>query len=83
MNFFKVTPTTTGFHIDVEPVALFWLKLLFFVGAALAAVGLIVFLLVPLISAKRQLSLINCLDCGGGVSPHAPACPHCGRATKS
>lgn len=83
MNFFKVTPTTTGFHIDVDPTALFWLKLLFLVGAALAAVGLIVFLLVPLISAKRQLSLINCFGCGGGVSPHALACPHCGSAIKS
>lgn len=33
------------------------------------------------IAGKRRnaANLINCPGCGNGVSPHAAACPHCGR----
>jgi hypothetical protein len=82
MEIFRVTPTTTGFHVDVDPGVLSWLKVLLLGGGALAIVGLLVLVIVPLISTRRRGSLINCRDCGGGVSPLAPACPHCGQAMK-
>jgi predicted RNA-binding Zn-ribbon protein involved in translation (DUF1610 family) len=38
-------------------------------------------LVVIAMSSKRRAlgNLINCPDCGNGVSPQAPVCPKCGR----
>ena len=82
MEIFRTTPTTTGFHIDVDPVALYWFKILFLVVCVLAVAALIMVVFVPLKSARRRGILINCLGCGGGVSPHASTCPHCDRLMK-
>ena len=76
-HMFRITPTTNGFHIDVNPVALYWLKWLMAVGIAIAVAGLLVLLIVPLIAARRREGLMTCPGCGG-VSPPSPACPTCG-----
>jgi predicted amidophosphoribosyltransferase len=36
-------------------------------------------------SNKRRATgnLVNCPDCGNGVTTRAPACPHCGRPMSS
>jgi len=30
----------------------------------------------------NRANLINCKSCGGGVSPYAQTCPHCGQPVK-
>ncbi len=34
------------------------------------------------VGTRGRANLINCPDCGGGVSPHAETCPQCGRKMK-
>jgi hypothetical protein len=42
--------------------------------------GLVVVVALAFSSRNRARgNLINCPDCGRGVSPQAPACPNCGR----
>jgi hypothetical protein len=34
------------------------------------------------VRTRGRHNLVNCPECGGGVSPHAETCPHCGRKMK-
>jgi hypothetical protein len=52
------------------------------IALGLLLIGAVVLVVVVALATGRRPNLINCPECGGGVSPHAETCSHCGRTMK-
>ncbi len=52
------------------------------IALGLLLIGALVMVVMVAVTTGRRPNLINCPECGGGVSPHAETCAHCGRKMK-